>query len=208
MKDTMGIIIAGEEKIPPITDIRSIAALPIAGRYRIIDFVLSNMANAGIVNVGVVTQSNYSSLMDHIKSGRPWDLDRKKNGLNILPPNVGHTATGVIRGDIDMLAGVRDYIRRSGQTYVVLSLGACICNMDLDAAVQAHLDTQADITVVYKDMSGAAEQELSRFTLLGIDGENRVTDMEVKPYYPKTANAGLGIYIMEKALLESIVDEC
>lgn len=208
MKDTMGIIIAGEEKIPPITDIRSIAALPIAGRYRIIDFVLSNMANAGIVNVGVVTQSNYSSLMDHIKSGRPWDLDRKKNGLNILPPNVGHTATGVIRGDIDMLAGVRDYIRRSGQTYVVLSLGACICNMDLDAAVQAHLDTQADITVVYKDMSGAAEQELSRFTLLGIDGENRVTDMEVKPYYPKTANAGIGIYIMEKALLESIVDEC
>lgn len=208
MKDTMGIIIAGEEKIPPITDIRSIAALPIAGRYRIIDFMLSNMANAGIANVGVVTQSNYSSLMDHIKSGRPWDLSRKKNGLKLLPPNVGHSATGIIRGDIDMIAGVRDYIRRSVQTYVVLSLEPCLCNMDIDAAVRAHIERQADITAVYRNMSGAEERELSRFTLFEIDDEERITDIEVKPYYPKTANAGMGIYIMEKALLESIVDEC
>lgn len=208
MRDTMGIIIAGNEKIPPITDIRSIAALPIAGRYRIIDFVLSNMSNAGIVNIGVATESNYSSLMDHIKSGKPWDLDRKKQGLNILPPNLEHISTGVIRGNIDMLAGIKDFIRRSHQTYVILSLGACIYNIDFDKVVQAHLDNQADITMVYKNMSGVEESELSRFTLIDVDDQQRVVDVEVKPYYPKTANASLEIFVMEKALLESIVDEC
>lgn len=208
MRDTMGIIIAGEEKIPPITDIRSIAALPIAGRYRIIDFVLSNMANAGIINVGVATQSKYSSLMDHIKSGNPWDLDRKNQGLNILPPNLEHVSTGIIRGNIDMLAGIKDFIRRSHQTYVILSLGACVYNIDFRKVVKAHIDHQADISIVYKDMSGAEESELSRFTLLDIDEGSRVTDVEVQPYYPKTANASLEVYVMEKALLESIVDEC
>lgn len=208
MRDTMGIIIAGNEKIPPITDIRSIAALPIAGRYRIIDFVLSNMSNAGIVNIGVATESNYSSLMDHIKSGKPWDLDRKKQGLNILPPNMGHISTGVIRGNIDMLAGIKDFIRRSHQTYVILSLGACIYNIDFEKVVRSHTANQADITIVYKNMAGAEERELSRFTLIDVDGEQRVTDVEVKPYYPKTSNASMEIYVMEKALLESIVDEC
>lgn len=207
MRDTMGIIIAGDEKIPPITDIRSIAAMPIAGRYRIIDFVLSNMANAGIVNVGVATTSKYSSLMDHIKSGKPWDLDRKKQGLNILPPDLERTM-GRIKGDMDLLAGIKDYIRRSHQTYVILVLGAGIYNINFKKVLEAHKENQADITMVYKDMTGSDERELSRFTLIDINGENCVTDIEVKPYYPKTSNASLGIYVMEKALLESIIDEC
>ena len=87
-RDTMGIILTSNDRIPPITDIRANSALPIAGRYRIIDFVLSCMANSGITNIGVATEANYSSLMDHIKSGKPWDLDRKNWGLNILPPNL------------------------------------------------------------------------------------------------------------------------
>ncbi len=207
MRDTMGIIIARDAKIPPITDIRSIAAMPIAGRYRIIDFVLSNMANAGIVNIGVATTSKYSSLMDHIKSGKPWDLDRKKQGLNILPPDLERTM-GRIKGDMDLLAGIKDYIRRSHQTYVILILGAGVYNIDFNKVMEAHKENQADITMVYKDLSGVDERELSRFTLIDIDGENRVTDVEVKPYYPKTSNASFGIYVMEKALLESIIDEC
>ena len=207
-KDTMGIILTNSDKIPPITDIRANNALPVAGRYRIIDFVLSNMANAGITNIGVATESNYSSLMDHIKSGKPWDLDRKNAGLNILPPDLGKISTGVIRGNIDMLAGIRDYIRRSKQTYVILSLGNNIYNIDFDAAVEWHIENQSDITVIYKNRKGEEEKELSRYTLLEVGEDNRVTDIEVNPYYPKTANASMDIYIMEKALLESIIDEC
>lgn len=206
--DTMGIILTGNDKIPPITDIRANSAIPVAGRFRIIDFVISNMANAGITNIGVATESNYSSLLDHIKSGKPWDLDRKNGGLHILPPSLEDNHYGLIQGNIDMLAGIRDFIRRSPQTYVMLSLGNGICNTDYAAAIDYHIEKQADVTVIYKDYTGTEESELSRYTLIDIDENKRVTDIEVQPYYPKTSYAGMDIYIMEKALLESIIDEC
>ncbi len=205
--DTMGIILAGEDMIPPITDIRADIALPIAGRYRIIDFVLSSMANSGIMNIGVATTSKYSSLMDHIKSGKPWDLDRKSGGLNILPPSIGRSF-GSIKGNIDILEGISDYIRRNSQTYVILSLGSEIYNIDFDAAIEHHINSQADVTVIYKDRNGDEESELSRYTLIEMDENNRVKDIEVRPRYPKSHAASMDIYIMERVLLESIVDEC
>lgn len=207
MRDTMGIILTNDEKIPPITDIRATLAVPMAGRYRLVDFILSNMANAGITNVGVATASNYTSLMDHIRSGKPWDLDRKNQGLNILPPNM-QRVNGTIKGDLDMLAGIYDFIIRSHQTYVILSLGTSLYNINFDDVLKTHVENQSDITVVYKNMMGAEESELSRFALLDIDEEKRVVDMEVKPYYPKTANAGMDVYVMERELLLSILDEC
>lgn len=209
MIDTMGIIVASNISIPPLTDVRSATALPIAGGYRIIDFVLSNMANAGIQNVGVATEANYSSLMDHIKSGAPWDLNRKNHGLNILPPNIGKkNGYEVIRGDLDILAGIKQYIHRSRETYVILSLGNNIYNMDFKNVLKAHIDNQADITIVYKDMKTVDQKELSRYTLLEVDDRHNITDIEVCPYYPKSTCASTDVFVMEKALLESIVDEC
>lgn len=209
MRDTMGIIIASNINIPPLTDFRSASALPIAGGFRIIDFVLSNMASAGLTNIGVATEANYSSLMDHLKSGAPWDLNRKDRGLNILPPNIGNKhAFDVIRGDLDILSGIREFIHRSRETYVILSLGNSIYNIDFTKVLEYHKEKQADITVIYKNMHGIDQKELSRYTLLEIDGEQCVTDIEVCPYYPKTALAGTDVFIMERALLESIIDEC
>lgn len=207
-KDIMGIILTSSDRIHPLTEIRANSALPMAGRYRIIDFVLSNMVNAGITNIGVATESNYSSLMDHIKSGKPWDLDRKNGGLNILPPSLEQMNQGYIRGNIDMLAGIRDFIHRSPQSYVILNLGNNIYNMDIEAVVEQHIENQSDITVVYKDFAGIEESELTRYTLLDIDGDGRVKDIEVQPYYPKTTTASMDIYVMDKVLLESIIDEC
>ncbi|MDD6735716.1 MAG: glucose-1-phosphate adenylyltransferase subunit GlgD [Clostridiales bacterium] len=209
MIDAMGIIVASNISIPPLTDVRSATALPIAGGYRIIDFVLSSMADAGIQNIGVATEANYSSLMDHIKSGAPWDLNRKNYGLNILPPNIGRkNGYEVIRGDLDILAGIKEFIRRSRQTYVILSLGNNIYNIDFEKVLNEHIENQADITIIYKDMKSLGEKELSRFTLLDVDENNCVTDIEVCPYYPKSTCAGIDVFVMEKALLESIVDEC
>lgn len=209
MIDTMGIIIASDINIPPLTDFRSASALPIAGGYRIIDFVLSGMANAGIKNVGVATKANYSSLMDHIKSGSPWDLKRKKRGLNILPPNIGNkNYFEAIRGDLDILYGIKEYIRRSQETYVILSLGNSIYNIDFKQIVKTHIKNQADVTIIYKNMNNIDQKELSRYTLLELDDEHNVTDIEVRPYYPKTTNASMDLFVMEKALLESIIDEC
>ena len=208
MTDTMGIIVSNDEKIPPITDKRAVIALPIAGSYRIIDFILSNMANAGITNIGVVTESNYSSLMDHIKSGSPWDLDRKNHGLNIIPPNLAEFDYGKRRGDLDMLANTKAFLRKSHQTYVILSLGNAVFNIDFNDVVEQHIESQSDITIVYKNMEGSDEDDLSRYTLIELDENNRVTDIESKPQYPKSSLASLELYVMEKALLESIIDEC
>ena len=208
MRDTMGVIVINDEKIPPITDKRAVSALPIAGSYRIIDFILSNMSNAGITNIGVITESNYTSLMDHIKSGSPWDLDRKNQGLNVLPPNLASFNYFTGRGDLDRLAGAKDFIRKSNQTYVILSLGNILCNIDFEDVVSKHIDTHADITIVYKNMSDETQDNLSRYTLVQVDENNAITDIEFKPQYPKTTNASLEYYIMEKALLESIIDEC
>ena len=208
MIDTMGIIIASNLNIPPLTDVRSASALPIAGGYRIIDFVLSDMANAGIQNIGVATQANYSSLMDHIKSGTPWDLNRKDRGLTLLPPNVANKNFYEIRGDLDILMGIREFLRRAPETYVVLSLGNNIYNIDFREVIKEHIDRQADITIIYKDMKNVDQSELSRFTLLDLDEEQGVKDIEVCPYYPKWTSASADVFVMEKALLESIVDEC
>ncbi len=207
MIDTMGIIIASNTNIPPLTDVRSASALPIAGGFRIIDFVLSDMANAGIQNIGVATEANYSSLMDHIKSGSPWDLHRKDRGLTILPPNVANKSAYEIRGDLDILTGIREFIRRAPETYVILSLGNCIYNIDFKEVIKEHIDKQADITVIYKDMKDVDQSELSRFTLLEVDEEKGIMDIEVCPYYPKWTCAGADVFVMEKALLESIIDE-
>lgn len=207
MIDTMGIILAADDKIAPITEIRAISALPIAGSFRLIDFVLSNMANAGITNVGVATNSNYSSLLDHIKSGKPWDLDRKEAGLTILPPNMISARHGMISGDIDILGGIYHYILKSNETYVILSLGTSLYKIDFEKVIEEHINNQADITVIYKDMSNLAESELSRFTLLEMSDDKRVTDIEIKPYYPKSTMASLDVYVMERALLCSILDE-
>lgn len=208
MRDTMGIIIASNINIPPLTDVRSASALPIAGGFRIIDFVLSNMASAGLKNIGVATEANYSSLMDHLKSGAPWDLNRKDRGLNILPPNIGKNSYEIIRGDLDILNGIREFIHRSRETYVILSLGNSIYNIDFENVLAYHKEKQSDITIIYKDMRGIDQKELSRYTLLELDNDNAITDIEVCPYYPKTTCASCDVFVMERALLESIVDEC
>ncbi len=208
MRDTMGIIITNDDRIPPITDLRAAGALPIAGSYRMIDFILSNMANANIINIGVITESNYSSLMDHLKSGSPWDLDRKNYGLNILPPNMASFNYFTGRGDLDRLAGARQFLRKSQQTYVILSSDNLLYNIDFEDVMEKHIENQSDVTIVYKNMTGAPESELSRHTLIELDDQNRITDIEVNPQYPKSSNASLEVYVMEKALLESIIDEC
>ena len=112
-----------------------------------------------------------------------------------------------IRGDLDILSGIREFIRRAPETYVILSLGNCIYNIDFKEVIKEHIDKQADITMVYKDMKDVDQSELSRFTLLEIDEEKGVMDIEVCPYYPKWTCAGADVFVMEKALLESIIDE-
>lgn len=120
MKDVLGIVFADDQhtKIGDLTNRRPLAAVPVAGRYRCIDFVLSDMVNSGMINIAVVTQNNYHSLMDHLGSGKAWNLSRKKYGLYLFPPYSSPYSTGY-DNRIDILYSLLSYLKHSSQQYVI-----------------------------------------------------------------------------------------
>ncbi len=209
MKDTMGIILAenSDIRLNELTDVRSVAALPFGGRYRLIDFILSNMVNSGIVNIGVTTLFNYSSLMDHVGSGSPWDLDRKTYGLFFLPPYIrGGNTAGLSNGSVDLLYSVLTHLRRSPQKYVLIAGGNLVCNMTFDEALALHEEKDADVTVIYNKLADNPEQ-LKRTTVYEIDGEGRVTGIEHNPRSPKTQLSSMDMYIVDRTRLISMIEE-
>lgn len=209
MIDAMAVVYAAENnaELKDITRSRSVAAIPVGGRYRIIDFILSNMVNSGIRNIGIITQSHYSSLMGHLGPGKEWDLDRKRDGLFILPPYVGHDNRGWYRGSVEALHSIMSYIKRSEQKYVVISGEHMVCNMTYNDAYQYHIEKGADITLIYKDDRKMSEEELKRNVLVQIDDEGKIMDMAIHPAIPKSAKVSMQMYIIERSLLEYLIEE-
>ena len=172
-KKAMGIIFANMHDgfLGDLTSHRSLGAVPFGGRYRVIDFSLSNMNNSGIHDVGIITHSNYQSLMDHLGSGREWDLARKWGGLSILPPYAG-TALGFNTGRMESLASILGYIKRTQADYVVLSDCDLVANLDLAELIEHHAQSGADITVAYR--KGYLTGEHKDSTTLVLDRNNRL----------------------------------
>ena len=209
MRDAMGIIFADntEIRLNELTETRSVSALPFGGRYRLIDFILSGMVNSGIINVGVTTQINYSSLMDHLGSGAPWDLNRKQYGLFMLPPYIrGGAGNAISAGNVDQLYGVLTFLRRSRQEVVVLASGNIVCNMTFNEAIEKHIENEADVTVIYHDC-GEYDEQLSRSTVYEIDKSGRVTGIEHAPRCPKTTLAGMEMFIVDRLRLIRMIEE-
>ena len=208
MRDMMGIVMADNKdlRLNELTDFRSVQALPFGGRYRLIDFILSNMVNSGIINVGIATNINYSSLMDHVGSGAPWDLNRKIYGLFMLPPHVRGIGGNVSEDSIDQLYGVLTFLRRSRQEYVLLASGRTICNMTFDEALEKHIENDADITVIYHDKKEKDDQ-LTRGNVYEVDGNGMVTGIEVQPRYPKTTLEGMGMFIIGRLKLIELIED-
>lgn len=206
MIDTMGIILPEDIHINSLTEKRSIAALPFAGRYRLVDFALSNMVNGGITNVGVILKHNYSSLMDHLGSGKEWNLNRKDGGLHILPPYIARNIHGLGEGSVDLIASALGYLSKSKQKYVILSKGNIVFNIDYDKVMDLHLEKNADITMVYYE-EDTDKEAITNHTFLSVDDDNRVSDIEVKPRRPKTNKIFLSVMLIEKGYLQYLVDE-
>ena len=186
---------------------RSVAAVPFAGRYRCVDFILSNLVNTGITNVGIITQKNYHSLMDHLESGKEWDLHRKRDGLFILPPFVTRDNTGLYRGTVDALRSVLGYIRRSAQRYVILTGSHTIFNTTFDDMLQQHIKTGADITVMYNEENSLNTDEQYDDLRLTMQQNGRVIDLEYNPYRTESRCRSCDVFIMEKTLLEYLIEE-
>ena len=184
MKDVMGLIYTGENdaRLRELTVTRAIAAMPVAGRYRVIDFLVSSMVNGGMKNIGVITQKNYHSLMDHLGSGKEWDLHGKNDGLHILPPFLTRENVGLYPGLLDALRSNSNFFVRSKQETLVLSNSNIIYNAHLDELVQYYRDTNADITLLYTTDPGMKRDEYG--TYLAIDKSGNVTDVEVQPTHP------------------------
>ena len=206
MKDVMGLIYTGENDIHlgELTSQRAVAALPIAGRYRVIDFQLSSMVHTGIKNVGIITQKNYQSLMDHIGSGREWDLHGKQ-GLTILPPFLTRENMGVYAGLLDALNSNRNFLRLSTQEYIVVTNSHTVYNADFSEAIRQHVETDADITLVYSRSMTSTDSENA--TYISVAEDRTVTGMEIGPVVPTREGAFMKIYICRRELLRQLVEQ-
>lgn len=208
--DAFGLIFTGEGN-PLMRDLtlsRAVAAVPFGGRYRCIDFVLSDFVNSGIRNVGLITQKNYHSLMDHLGTGKEWDLNRKRDGLFMLPPFSTKENTGVYRGDVDAFHSVMQYVRHSNQKYLILSGSHTIFNTTFDDMIRQHKESGADITMMYNEDARFNVEEQNRDLRLILDEDGKhVKELEWNPRYPRSNYRADEITIIDKALFEDLVEE-
>ena len=204
--NVLGILFANvhDERVRELTEHRTLASVPVGGRYRLIDFPLSNMVNAGINKVGVITGNNYQSLMDHLGSGKSWDLSRKREGLYILPP-FGADGTQ-LPNRIGSLASVTRFLRNSKEEYVLISDCDFLCNIDYSAVSAAHIEKKADITMIYK--YGKVPSYSTNANVLTTSPDGRVVEMLIGPNVEGECNYGMNMYVMRRELLMKLVSEC
>jgi glucose-1-phosphate adenylyltransferase len=203
---TLAMILAGGKgtRLTVLANKRAKPAVPFAGKYRIIDFPLSNCTNSGITTVGVVTQYRPRSLQDHIRNGAPWDLDRMNGGAWILQPYLGRMDSDWYDGTADAIYQNLDFVRNSRPDYVVILSGDHIYKMDYSRMVQFHQDRKADVTVATLKVT---LEEASRFGIVQTDAEYRVQSFDEKPKQPKGTLASMGIYVFNYDTLVKVLSE-
>ena len=191
--------------VPDLVSERLMASIPFASRYRLVDFILSSMANCGIDNISLIVRRNYHSLMDHLGSGREWDLTRKNGGLNLVPPFAEKTVS-IYNGRVEALASILDFLKEQKEKYVVMADTNLAVNFDFNALIQAHMDSRADVTVAYReeplpgDLTGHRDIGKSLYYTLAIDN-GRVTKMYMNSKEPGVQNFSMNIYIIDRELL-------
>ena len=202
--DFMSIIFSNvnDDMMMELTKKRSMGSLPFGGRYRAIDFALSNLVNAGVRKVGIITKLNYHSLMDHLGAGRAWDLDRKQGGLVILPPySIGY---GMYAGNVDALMGVITFLRHSIHKYVVLCDSDVIANFDIEKMIDAHIAAQADVTVAYKH--GKLPKNNRDLMVFNIGKNEKINDIQFLETPGKTCDFSLDVMVFEREKLIELVE--
>lgn len=207
--DAFGLIYTGDNN-PLLRDLtlsRAVAAMPFGGRYRCIDFILSNLVNSGVTSVGLITQKNYHSLMDHLGAGKEWDLHRKREGLFLLPPFMTKENTGLYRGSVDALRSCLGYVRRCPQSHVILTGSHTVFNTTFNGMLEQHLETGADITLMYNESPCLEADDQNKELRFFLRDDGRVADMECNPFRTTAPFQSCDVLIMDKGLLEYLVEE-
>lgn len=211
MNNVLGIIIAfdNDNDLRELTEHRTVSAVPFGCRYRIVDFILSSMVNAGITRVGIVMRDKYQSLIDHIGSAKDWDLSRKKGGITLLPPysyskRASPMVNGEMRGKIDALAGAVDYLQKNRAEYVVVADGDIVANLPLDAMLETHKESGNLMTMVC-----VKKKKDSPFTTyVEINRKKEIVDIRVGDNGEgRCKHIDLGVYIMRREYLIHLIVE-
>lgn len=180
-------------------------AVPYGGKYRIIDFPLSNCVNSGIDTVGVLTQYQPLALNDYIGSGQPWDLDRLNGGVHILPPYQQISGTNWYKGTANAIYQNIEFIDRYNPEYVLILSGDHIYKMDYSEMIDRHKETEADCTIAVLDVPLA---EASRFGIMNCNDDGTIYEFEEKPQHPKSTKASMGIYVFSwKSLRQYLIED-
>lgn len=202
----IGIILAGgnNKRMKELSYNRAIAAMPMVGMYRSIDFALSNMSNSHIQKVAVLTQYNTVSLNEHLNSSKWWDFGRKQGGLYIFTPTITAENSNWYRGTSDALYQNLNFLKRSHEPYVIIASGDGIYKLDYNKALEYHIQKRADITIVCKQFGEG--DAVSRFGQVVTDADGRVTQFEEKPVMEISKNISCGIYIIRRRLLIELIE--
>ena len=206
MSDFHGIIYAygTTPELGELVKSRTASSMPFCGRYRLIDFALSSMANAGIHNVGVIMQRDYQSLLDHIGSGKDWDMDRRIGGLKMLPPfGLPEYHTGNYTGTIEALNAVSTYVRGIKEKYVVMMHGNLAANLDFADVIESHVKSGAEITAICTDLT--PEYKHHRYV---VDADGFARGMVFNQTEAGQGKASLEAYVISKELLVAMMDAC
>lgn len=199
--DVVGVVFsnAKDETLSELTTNRTMASVPIGGKYRTIDFILSNFSNSGINNVGIVTNKNFLSLMDHVGSGKAWDLSKRRSGVTILPPYDGKCSSNVL----ELIFNIKGYLENCSESYVLLSNSNFITNIDYSNVFEFHSEKDAEITMIYEKIQAPEGDE--RPLVVCDDQEGRVKKILVTPEAEGVCKISLGTILISKELLLTIV---
>lgn len=202
----IGIVLAGgsNNRMKELSNKRATAAMPVAGGYRGIDFVLSSMSNSHIQKVAVFTQYNAKSLNEHLNSSKWWDFGRKQGGLYVFTPTITSDNNSWYRGTADAIAQNLDFLKNSHEPYVVIASGDCIYKLDFNEVLSYHISKRADITVVTKRLPEG--EDASRFGTVVTNEEGRIEEFEEKPLVTSSNLISAGIYVIRRRQLIELIE--
>ena len=193
-----------DENIPELSQQRTMGSLPFGGRYRLIDFALSNLVNSGVTTVGIITKNNYQSLMDHLGSGKDWDLARKTGGLILLPPFGARQSESLYKNRLEALKGITGFLNRRNEDYVILCDCDGVYRMDLSEVIDFHEAKQADMTVVCHNEEIVNS---NNYTTIKSDESGRVTDIKINEKVRGSNKFYSNIMIIGRQFLLTLIED-
>lgn len=205
MATTVGIIFSSmnEENVPELTKMRSMGSIPIGGRYRVVDFALSNMVNSGITTVGMITKNNYQSLMDHLGTGKYWDLARKEGGLILLPPYSGESET-LYRNRLEALKGATAFLKKCKEDFVVIADSDGVYKLDYSKVIAAHIEKNADITMVYHEHEVVKSHYFMTFET---SKDGRIKGIEINPTFGGVKKNYINVMVARTSFMLRLIQD-